>query len=75
MEDLFALCQGLICDNDQPNIISYITLFNDVKSKAMFKNDQLCEMYMMALFQMKFFSALHLAEHVFSVLCYLDMCN
>lgn len=50
MEDLFALRQGLICDNDQPNIISYITLFNAAKSKAMFKNDQLNEMYMMALF-------------------------
>lgn len=50
MEDLFALRQGLICDNDQPNIISYITLFNGAKSKAMFENDQLNEMYMMALF-------------------------
>jgi len=47
MEDLFALQlhQGLICDNDQPNIISYIILFNGVISKAIVENDQLYVMY------------------------------
>lgn len=72
MENLFALHQGLIWDNDQPNIISYITLFNRVISKAMFENDQLYVMYI-ALFCMKFLSALHLAEHAFSVLLYRHM--
>lgn len=67
MEDLLALHQGLICDNDQPNIISYINLFNGVISKAMFENDQLYVMYI-ALFCMKFLSALDSAEHAFSVL-------